>query len=84
MKARLHKVQDSLEKLEGELEEELLKNEPNYTKLDRLESAVERLAKKEQELLRVLGFQPEGEQWGTAPDAWPTLCGPSSIPGPGD
>ena len=80
-------IRQSLEPLQKLEQKELIKDEPSYTKLARLESAMARLDKREQELLeerRVLGTQPEGEQWGTARDARPTLCGLFSILGPGD
>ena len=66
-------IRQSLEPLQKLEREELAKDEPNYTKLDRLERAIAGLDAKELELLRERGrleTQPEGEQRGTAPDTW--------------
>ena len=78
---RLQRVQDellavrqSLEPLQKLQQMELTKDEPNYTKLDRLEEAIAPLADQQQDLLgerKMLETPPqaEGEQLGTAPDA---------------
>ena len=65
VKDRLRRVQDRLEELEEELEEELLKDNPDQTKLDRLKEAMELRMAAEKKLLSErerLIPQPEGEQ----------------------
>ena len=66
-------VRESLQPLQKKQREELLKDEPNETLLDRLESAIAPLAATEQKLLHErerLETWPEGEQCGPALDAW--------------
>ena len=76
VKDRLHRVQDRLEELEEELEEELLKDNPDQTKLDRLKEAMELRIAAEKKLLSERdrleprrGGEQRLKQWGTAPDA---------------
>ena len=83
MKQRLLRVQERLEQLEEKQQEELLKDERDQTTLEQLRSAIAPLAATEQNLLnewKLLEGQPEGEHWGTAPDAgWqvnPPCVGP--------
>ena len=73
----LKSVRQELRRFQKQLRQELAKDAPTETILDRLERAIAQLVTTEQKLLderRSLETQPEGEQWGTAPDAWPTLC----------
>ena len=72
----LKSVRQELRRFQKQLRQELAKDAPNETILDRLERAIAQLVAEQQQLLderKVLKTQPEGEQWGTAPDAWPTL-----------
>ena len=81
---RLQRVQEellavgqSLQPLQKRQLMELLKDKPNKAMLDRLKRAIAPLAAEQQQLLderMMLETQPRGEQWGTATDAWPTLC----------
>ena len=75
----LRAVRKSLKPLQKRQQKELLKDKSHKTMLKELKEAIAPLAANEQKLLderRTLETQPqaEGEQWGTAPDAWPTLC----------
>ena len=86
VKDRLLRLEESLESLQKLEQKELSKDEPDYTKLDRMERAIMRLAATEQKLLderKMLETQHQGEQWGTVPDAWLVL-GPYGILGPED
>ena len=77
-------VRESLHPLQKRQQRELLKDEPNLTQLDHLNTAIKPLAAVEQQLLRERErletqtphrrerweTQPEGEQWGRLSDAW--------------
>ena len=72
----LKSVRQSLQPLQKRQQTKLLKDKPNKAVLKELKEAIAPLVAEQQQLLEVwkmLKTQPEGEQWGTAPDAWPTL-----------
>ena len=68
----LQAVWESLDPLQEKQVEELMKDKPDWSLLNHLHEAIAPLAAAELELLdrRTMLTQPEGEQWGTAPDAW--------------
>ena len=73
MQEELEAVRDSLDPLQKKQVEELMKDKYDGTLVDQLHEAIAPLAAAELELLdrrMMLETQPEGEQWGTAPDAW--------------
>ena len=70
-------VRQSLQPLQKRQQKELLKDKPDQAVLKDLKEAIAPLVAELQQLLderKMLETQPEGEQWGTAPDAWPILC----------
>ena len=70
-------VRQRVEPLQKKQQKELLKGAPDESLLIHLKEAIAPLAAIEQKLLEergMLGTQPQGEQWGTAPDAWLPLC----------
>ena len=70
-------VRQSLQPLQKRQQTELLKDKPNKAMLKELKEAIAPLAAEQQQLLDeriMLETQPKGEHWGTAPNAWPTLC----------
>ena len=90
---RLQRVQEELlaarqrvEPLQKRQQTELLKDKADKAVLKDLEEAIAPPVAEQQQLLderKLLETQPQGEQWGTAPDAWLVL-GPSGILGPED
>ena len=83
LQQELAEVRENLQPLQQRQREELTKDEPNETKLGRLEAAIAPLAGTEQKLLderRVLEAQAGGEQWGPVPDVqWQALRVSRSI-----
>ena len=70
-------IRQRVEPLQKRQQKELIKDKPDQAMLERLERAIAPLAAEQQQLLDeriMLEGQPKGEQWGTAPDAWPILC----------
>ena len=68
----LKSVRQELRRFPKQLRQELAKDAPNETILDRLERAIAQLVAEQQQLLderKLLETQPEGEQWGRASDA---------------
>ena len=66
-------VRQELRLFRKQLRQELAKDAPNETMLDRLERAIALLAAEQRQLREVrklLETQPEGEQWGPGPNAW--------------
>ena len=77
MQEELLAVRQRVEPLQKKQQKELLKDKPKMAVLEELNKAIAPLVAEQQQLLKergMLGTQPGGEQWGTAPDAWPTLC----------
>ena len=70
-------VRQRVEPLQKRQQKELLKDKPDQAVLKDLKEAIAPLVAELQQLLDeriMLETQPKGEQWGTAPDAWLTLC----------